>query len=205
MPCSHVFEFGKFIDDYVYKCATTLWLSSKHPCTTAMTPPAQGLPRARCPASDFKDFSKKFRQPCRDRSHEQVFLDGNSILREVRAMAYVGRGVAAHSKLLVPTPSRIRCEDLRAQLESTGLRPTSFQKHSGDRLDSCPKPASKNKTTPSYFSSSRGCERVVTLSILRVSSFLTLRLHGSRVKLGRLNFLRSTTRHSSHPRALESD
>jgi hypothetical protein len=73
------------------------------------------------------------------------FLDGNMILREIRAMACVGRDVAARSKLLVPTPPWLRCKDLRARLESSGLRPTSFQKRSGDRRDSSPKATSKKQ------------------------------------------------------------
>jgi hypothetical protein len=41
-----------------------------------------------------------------DRTSER-FFDGNSILREVRAMACVGRDVATRSKLLAPMPPRL--------------------------------------------------------------------------------------------------
>jgi hypothetical protein len=140
MPCSHVFEFEKLVDDHVYECATSLRLSSECLCTCAETFPARGLPRARCPPYDFYDFSKK--DPDNyvetDRTSER-FFDENSILREVRATACVGRDIAARSKLLAPKPLRLWCEDLRARLESSGLRLTSFQKRSGDRLDSGPK------------------------------------------------------------------
>jgi hypothetical protein len=136
MPRSHVFEFRKLFDDYVYECATTLRLSSECPCTGAKTLPTRGLPRARCTPSDFHVF---FKNPdnCVETDHtSESFLYGNSILREVRATACVGRDVAACSKLLAPTPLQLQCEDLRAQVESSGLHPTSFQKCSGDRLDS---------------------------------------------------------------------
>jgi hypothetical protein len=81
----------------------------------------------------FCDFSKNYDNSVATDCTSERFFDGNSILREVRVMACVGRAVAARSKLLAPTPPRIRCEDLRAQLESSGLRPTSFQKHLSDR------------------------------------------------------------------------
>jgi hypothetical protein len=61
----------------------------------------------------------------------EMFFDGNSILREVRAMPCVGCGDAARSKFLVSTPPRLQCEDLRAQSESSGLRHTSFQQAFG--------------------------------------------------------------------------
>jgi hypothetical protein len=73
------------------------------------------------------------------------FLEGNSILREVRAITCVGRDVAARSKLLEPTRPWLWCEDLRAQLESSGLCPTSFLKRLGDHLDSGSKATSKTK------------------------------------------------------------
>jgi hypothetical protein len=64
--------------------------------------------------SIFDDFSK-FSDNCvaTDRTSER-FFDGNSILREVRMMACVGRHVASCSKFVTPTPPRLRCEDLRA-------------------------------------------------------------------------------------------
>jgi hypothetical protein len=160
MPFSHVFEFEKRVDDHVYECATTLRLSSECPCTSAETLPTQGLPRARCPPSDFYDFSNPDNYVETDRTSKR-FFDGNSILREVRATACVGRDVAARSKLLAPTPPRLRCEDLRARLESSGLRPISFQKRSGDRLDSDPKTTLKTKLHKVTSRTSRaleGCE-----------------------------------------------
>jgi hypothetical protein len=130
--------------------------------------PYSGLPRARCPPSDFYGFSKKILTTMlRPTARVKGFLDKNSILQEVGATACMGRDVAARSKLLTPTPPRLRCEDLRAQLESSGLRPTSSQKRSGDRLDSGSKATSKTKPRKVTSRTSRalgGCKRVVTLN-----------------------------------------
>jgi hypothetical protein len=110
-------------------------LSGERPCIHAEMLPARGLPRARCPTSIFLQFFKK--NPdiyvVTDRTSERFLAEG-STLREVKMMAYVGHKVAAHSKFLAPTPPRLWCKDLRAQLKSSGLHPTSFQK----RLSSLP-------------------------------------------------------------------
>jgi hypothetical protein len=176
MPCSHVFEFEKLVDDHVYECAATLRLSSECPCTCAETLPTRGLPRARCPPSDFYDFQKNLDNYVETDLTSERFFDENSILCEVRAMTCMGRDVAARSKLLAPTPLRLWCKDLQARLESLGLRPTSFQKRLGDRLDSDPKTTLKTKLHKVTSRTSRalgGCERVVTLSGLRRPSFPT--------------------------------
>jgi hypothetical protein len=133
MPCSHVFEFGKLLDDYVYECAKSLRLSSECPCTDAKALPAQGLLRAHAllllPV--FYDFSKNPNNYVETDHTSERFLDGNSILREVRATACVGRDVAVSSNVLAPTPPWLRCEDLRAKLDSSGVRPTPFSKAFG--------------------------------------------------------------------------
>jgi hypothetical protein len=104
------------------------------------------------------------------------FFDENLILREVWATSCVGQDVVARSKLLAPTPPQLRCEDLLAQLESLGLRLTSLQKRSGDRLDSSPKVTLKIKlreVTSRTPRALRGCERMIILSGLGRSSFPT--------------------------------
>jgi hypothetical protein len=129
-----------------------------------------------------------------DRTSGRVF-DGNSILWKVKATACVGWGTVVCSKFLVPTPLWLWHEDLRTLSKLSGLRPTSFQKHSGDRPDSSPKTTSQTKprqATSRTFRVLRGCERVVTFSGLRGPSFLTpmpLRLQ-SKV----LTFLSLTTK-----------
>jgi hypothetical protein len=168
MPCSHVFEFEKLVCDYVYECVTTLRLSSECPCTGAKALPTRGYPGHDALLPTFTVFQKKILTTMlRPTARVKGFLDRNSILQEVGATACMGRDVAARSKLLTPTPPRLRCEDLRAQLESSGLRPTSSQKRSGDRLDSGSKATSKTKPRKVTSRTSRalgGCKRVVTLN-----------------------------------------
>jgi hypothetical protein len=149
MPCSHVLEFIN-LSMAVF---TSLWqhlgLSNEYPCTNAKMLPTRGLPRLRCPLPIFYDFFKKISTiTSRPIAQEKGFLDGNSIL--CRVMACVGWGAAVCSKFLLPMPPRLWHEDLRTQPESSGLRPTSFQKCSGDRLDSGQKSDFTNKTMSSY-------------------------------------------------------
>jgi hypothetical protein len=55
-------------------------------------------------------------------------------MRDVKMAASVGFGAAAHSMLLAPTLPWLWCEGLRAQSESSGFHPTSFQRCSSDRM-----------------------------------------------------------------------
>jgi hypothetical protein len=64
----------------------------------------------------FSNFFKKFRQLCRDQSHERKVFDGNSNSWKVKMTAYVRWRVAIHSKLQVLTPPRLWHEDLRILL-----------------------------------------------------------------------------------------
>jgi hypothetical protein len=135
-------------------------LNSDRLCTSAKTLPVRGLPRAPTPPPPV--FCEFFKNPNNrvetDRTSER-FFDRNSILREVKAMDCVGRGVVVRSKFLVPTSPRLPHEGLRTLSESSGLHPTFAKKHSGDHVDSGPKNDFTNKTTPSYLPnllSSRG-------------------------------------------------
>jgi hypothetical protein len=85
-----------------------------------------GATMVQCPPSDFYDFFKKNLDNYVETDCTSERLFGQKLDLARRAMACVGRDVAARSKLLVPTPPRLWCEDLRAQLESSSLRPTSF-------------------------------------------------------------------------------
>jgi hypothetical protein len=150
-------------------------LNSDRLCTSAKTLPVRGLPRARCPPVFCEFFKNPDNRVETDRTSER-FFDGNSILREVKAMACVGRGVVVRSKFLVPTSPRLPHEGLRTLSESSGLHPTFAQKHSGDHVDSGPKMISQTKprqVTSRTFRVLEGCEQVVTLRGLRGSSFPT--------------------------------
>jgi hypothetical protein len=138
---------------------------SLHRCKDA---PYSGATQGMMPSFQFFTIFKKLPTTMsRPITRANGFLDGNSILREVRTTTYVGRDVANRSKLLAPTSPRLRCKDLRAKLESSGLRPTSFRKRSGDRLDSSSKATSKTKACKVASRPSRalgGCERAVILN-----------------------------------------
>jgi hypothetical protein len=124
MSCSHVFEFRKLIDDYVYECATFFKVEqrvSSHRCKdTPCSRATQGLMPCLVP-SVFYDFSKN-PDNCveNDRTSERFFGRKPDLARS--------KGATARSKLLVPTPPQLRYEDLRARPESSGFHPTSFQK-----------------------------------------------------------------------------
>jgi hypothetical protein len=68
--------------------------------------------------------------------HDALVLAEGSTLREVKMATCTWLGTCARSTLLAPMPSWLRCEGLRAQSESTGFHPTSFQKRSSNRLGS---------------------------------------------------------------------
>jgi hypothetical protein len=128
MPCSHVFEFGNLLL-VVFMCLRQrLGLSSERLCTSAKTLSAWELPRARCPPLFFTKFFKNPDNRVETDRTSESFFDGNSISQKVKTRACVGRGAAVRSKLLVLMPLRLRHEELQTLCESSGLRPTSFQK-----------------------------------------------------------------------------
>jgi hypothetical protein len=58
MPCSHAFEFEKLVVDHVYKCVTTIRLSSECPYTYVETLPTRGYPGHDALLLIFTSFKK---------------------------------------------------------------------------------------------------------------------------------------------------
>jgi hypothetical protein len=90
MPCSRVLEFRNLSMVVFTSLQQCLGLSSEHPCTNAKTFPARGLPRHDALPPFFTFFHKNPDIRSRPIARAKGFLEGNSILREVRATACVG-------------------------------------------------------------------------------------------------------------------
>jgi hypothetical protein len=104
-------------------------------------------------------------------------------------MACVGQDVVVRSKFLAPTPMRLRCEDLRAQIESSGLRLTSYSKVPEQLLRLWSKMIFTTNRA-SYFSNSSMFSVAANvwhpLAVREGRASRLLRPYGSRVELGHL-------------------
>jgi hypothetical protein len=129
MPCSCIYEFIDFLVSMFLYVATFQRLSGKHYCTCAEMLAARGLPRARCPPFVLPFPKQKINNNvATNRTCKRFF--------GVKMVTCVWLGTCARSTFLAPMPPWLRCEGLRAQSESTGFHPTSFQKRSSNRLGS---------------------------------------------------------------------
>jgi hypothetical protein len=132
--CAPVSEFKIIFGCALFSLWQYLCLSGQRLCTKSKTLPSRGLPRAQCPRvlNVFSKFFKKFRQLCRDRSHEREVFYGSSNSGKVKMTVCMRWRVAYSFKAPSTNAPAATTRRLASTSLVSGFHPIPFREHSCD-------------------------------------------------------------------------